>query len=124
MGERSEIRASTRPPPQTIKVADGKPLRVDVVASGHKYGVAYLTRDDEAALGQAVPKFDPDSDALIIVDGSGTDEGWHVVVLYDRAYLSDDLEGESHGATSIAAEGKIARDARDFLVKAQHEGWP
>jgi len=54
----------------------------------------------------------------------GNDAGWHALLLYDRAYLSDDLEGEAHSATNIAAEKKIERDARDFVVKAKHENWP
>jgi hypothetical protein len=102
----------------------GSSLALDVAAAGHKFGIAYLTREEAIDLGDAVPKFDPESDALVVVDGVGNDAGWHALLLYDRAYLSDDLEGEAHSATNIAAEKKIERDARDFVVKAKHENWP
>jgi hypothetical protein len=101
-----------------------KPLRVDVAAAGHRFGIAYVTHEDATELGDAIPKYDPDSDALVVVDAIDKGGVWHVLLLYDRAYLSDDLEGEAHSATSIAAERKIDRDGKDFLVKAQHEQWP
>jgi hypothetical protein len=101
----------------------GAVLSLDVVAGGHKFGVAYVTREEAQQLGDALPKFDPESDALVIVEGIEKDVGWHALLMYDRAYLSDDLEGEGHSVTSIAAEKKIERDARDFMVKAQHEKW-
>jgi hypothetical protein len=101
----------------------GTTLNLDIVASGHQYGVAYLTRDEAKAVGDVVPKYDPESDQLVVVDGVGESAGWHALVLYDRAYLSDDLEGESHSATTIAAEKKIERDARDFVLKAKNAGW-
>jgi hypothetical protein len=109
--------------PQILITTRGATLEVDVVAAGRKFGIAYQTREQTEAAGNAVPKFDPDSDALVIVDGVDKDAGWHVLLMDDRAYLSDDLEGEEHSATSIAAEKKIERDTRDFVLKAQHEKW-
>jgi hypothetical protein len=38
--------------------------------------------------------------------------------------MTDDLAGVSHSSTEIAAELKLARDVRDFLVKAKAEQWP
>jgi hypothetical protein len=101
----------------------GATLPLDVVAGGHKFGIAYVTREEAQQLGDALPKYDPESDALVVVEGIERDVGWHALLMYDRAYLSDDLEGEEHSATNIAAEKKIERDARDFIVKAQHEKW-
>jgi hypothetical protein len=111
-------------PGQAITLTSrGAVLPLDVVAGGHKFGVAYVTREEAQQLGDALPKFDPESDALVVVEGIEKDAGWHALLMYDRAYLSDDLEGEGHSVTSIAAEKKIERDARDFMVKAQHEKW-
>ncbi len=101
-----------------------KPMRVDVAAMRHRYGVAYITADDAAQLGPSIPAYDPQSESLTLVDAEGDGGTWHVLVLYERAYMTDDLEGEQHSATQIAAERKIERDARDFLVKAEHEQWP
>jgi hypothetical protein len=107
-----------------LSISRGKGLNLDVIAAGHQYGIAYLTRDEALALEGAVPKYDPESDELVLVDGTGDGAGWHALVLYDRAYLSDDLEGEAHSATTIAAEKKIERDTRDFLLKSKSAGWP
>ncbi len=95
-------------------------LRVDVAARGHKYGVAYLSHQEQTQLGEAIPKRDEDSDALVVVDAR---DGDRVLVLYERDYMTDDLEGEAHSATTIAAESKIERDARDFVVKAVRDQW-
>jgi hypothetical protein len=117
--------ASLTPEPgHTMQVTTrGAALTLDVAAAGHKMGIAYLTREEVETLGDAIPKFDPESDALVVIDGVERDAGWHALLLYDRAYLSDDLEGDEHSATTIAAERKIERDARDFVVKAEHEKW-
>jgi hypothetical protein len=98
----------------------GGPLRVAVAAAGHKYGVAYLSHDALARAVDAIPKRDSDSDALVVVDAS---QGDRVLVLDERDYMTDDLEGETHSATTIAAENKIQRDARDFVVKAVRDQW-
>jgi hypothetical protein len=100
---------------------NGKPLRLDVAAAGRKFGICYRTRQDQEDLGDVLPKHDSDSDALVIVAGS---DGNRILLLYERDYLTDDLEGEAHSATTIAAEKKIERDARDLIVKAEHEKWP
>ncbi len=105
-----------------VKVLGGKVIHVEVAAAGHKYGVAYLTREDQAALGDALPKKAPDSDALIIVPGD--EEGVHILVLFERDYLHDDLMGEVHENTNIAAELKLERDVKDFLRKATEDQWP
>lgn len=105
-----------------VKALGGKSIHLEVAASGHKYGVAYLTREEQAALADALPKRAPDSDALIIVPGD--EEGVHVLVLFERDYMQDDLMGEAHTQTNIAAELKLARDVKDFLRKATEDQWP
>jgi hypothetical protein len=95
-------------------------LRIDVAAAGHKYGIAYLSHEAQIRLDDGISKHDPDSEALVVVDAK---EGDRVLVLYERDYMTDDLEGEAHSATTIAAENKIERDARDFVIKAVREKW-
>jgi hypothetical protein len=99
----------------------GKPLTVDMAAQGKKYGIAYVTREAQVTLAGIIPKHDANSDALVVVD---SDTGDRILVLYERDYMTDDLEGESHSATTIAAEEKIQRDARDFLLRAVRDKWP
>jgi hypothetical protein len=98
-----------------------KPLRMDVAAAGRRFGIAYLTRQDQDDMKDALPKHDSDSDALVIIAASDQNR---VLLLWERDYLTDDLEGEAHSATTIAAEKKVERDARDLIVKAEHEKWP
>ena len=105
-----------------VKVLGGKTIHLEVAASGHKYGVAYLTREDQSALGDSLPKRQPDSDALIIIPGD--EDGVHVLVLFEGDYKQDDLTGEAHTETNIAAELKLERDVKDFLRKATHDQWP
>ncbi len=106
-------------PPRVVTVRERK-LRLDVPAAGHKYGVAYLSHEAQIQVGDAISKHDPESEALVVVDAK---EGDRVLVLYERDYMTDDLEGEVHGATTIAAETKIERDTRDFVIKAVREKW-
>jgi hypothetical protein len=112
--------AGLDPEPARSVTYQGKPLRVDVAAAGKKFGIAYLSRQDQIDLGDVLPKHDSDSDALVVVAAS---DGNRVLLLYERDYLTDDLEGEAHSATTIAAEKKIERDAKDLVVKADSEKW-
>ena len=99
---------------------NGKPLTVDLAASGRRFGIAYITREAQVALGDIIPKHDSNSEALVVVD---SDAGDRILILYERDYLTDDLEGDLHSATTIAAEGKVERDARDFLLRAVRDKW-
>ena len=46
-----------------------------------------------------------------------------LLALFARDYKEDDLEGEAHTQTSIAATRELERDVRDFLRRAEMEGW-
>jgi hypothetical protein len=96
-----------------------KRLRLEVAAMGRRFGVAYLTADDWAAFGDALPPH-PKDDSLAI----GSAEGNRVLVLFADDYTEDDLAGEDHVATTIAADRRLARDVRDFVQHAQQQGWP
>jgi hypothetical protein len=105
---------------RVVKIGD-KSLTVDLAASGKRYGIAYITREAQAALGDVIPRHDSNSEALVVVD---SDAGDRVLILYERDYMTDDLEGDLHSATTIAAESKVERDARDFLLRAVRDKWP
>jgi hypothetical protein len=102
---------------------DDAPLRLDVAARDHRFGIAYITWQDADKLGDALPKR-ADPDAIIIVHGNGDDGDVNAALLFAADYMQDDLSGESHTSTSIAAEEKLELATKDILRRAQHEGWP
>jgi hypothetical protein len=112
-------------PGRAIELAGSKKLEIDVGAEGKKYGVAYVTANERHSLGTALPQRDASmGDALILVSGAGNDRDAKVLVVYDNEYLYDDQVGTEHEASTITAENKLARDVRDFLVRAHTERWP
>jgi hypothetical protein len=98
-------------------------LRLDVAAKDKRFGIAFITWQDADRLGDNLPKR-RDPDAIIVVRGNGDDEDVHAALLFAADYMQDDLSGEEHTATSIAAEQKLELATKDILRRAQHEGWP
>jgi hypothetical protein len=98
-------------------------LRLDVAAKDKRFGIAYITWQDADKLGDALPKRG-DPDAIIVVRGNGDDSDVHAALLFAADYMQDDLAGESHTSTSIAAEQKLELATKDILRRAQHENWP
>src|SRR6185369_2495317 len=74
-----------RPVPGTVvALTESKRIHVDVTASDHKYGVAYVTAPERVELGTALPEKDPSmGDALQLVSGLGEDGDARVLVLRD-----------------------------------------
>jgi hypothetical protein len=101
--------------------ADGQ-LKIDVAAKGKQFGIAYITWQDADKLGDALPKR-RDPDAIIIVHGNGDDSDVHAALLFAADYMQDDLSGEAHTSTSIAARQKLELATKDILRRAVHEGW-
>ncbi len=98
-------------------------LRLDLAAKDKRFGIAYITWQDADKIGAALPRR-RDPDAIIVVRGNGDDEDVHAALLFAADYVQDDLSGESHTATSIAAEKKLELATRDILHRAAQEGWP
>lgn len=112
-------------PGRKIEIADGKQLSVDVGSAGRKYGVAYVTANERRALGDALPTRDPSmGDALQLVRGVGSEADARILVLHDVDYVYDDQVGTEHERTVMTAENKLARDVRDFVVRAHAQRWP
>lgn len=97
-------------------------LKLDVAAKSKQFGIAYITWQDADKLGDALPKR-RDPDAIIVVHGSGDDSDVHAALLFAADYMQDDLSGEAHTSTSIAARQKLELATRDILRRAAHEGW-
>jgi hypothetical protein len=100
---------------------DGQ-LKLDVAAKSKQFGIAYITWQDADKLGDALPKR-RDPDAIIVVHGNGDDSDVHAALLFAADYMQDDLSGEAHTSTSIAARQKLELATRDILRRAAHEGW-
>ncbi|HEY3233596.1 MAG TPA: hypothetical protein VGJ84_02700 [Polyangiaceae bacterium] len=116
-------------PGRKIDLGDGTLLQVDVGSEGKKYGVSYVTPQERADLGSALPPREPSKGdtlqpPLQLVSGSGNDRDARILVLYDTDYVYDDQVGTGHEESIITAEGKLARDVRDFLVRAHTDRWP
>jgi hypothetical protein len=98
-------------------------LRLDVAARDRRFGIAYITWQDVDKLGDELPKRrDPQTN--VVVRGNGDDDDVHAVLLFAADYMQDDLSGDAHTATSIAAERKLELATRDVLRRATHESWP
>lgn len=109
---------------RTLALSAKDAPKLEVAAKGHKYGVIWLTRDLQTQIASFLPKHENDEGSLVVLDGVGVDSGGHALVLWERDYVTDDLAGVAHSETEIAAERKLERDVRDFLLKAKTEQWP
>ncbi len=98
-------------------------LTLDIAAKERRFGIAYITWQDADKLGDDLPKR-RDPDAIIVVRGNGDDDDVHAALLFAADYMQDDLSGEQHTSTAIAAEQKLELATRDVLRRAQHEAWP
>lgn len=107
----------------TITVKRGLKLQADVGVVDHKYGIAYVSGSERAALGDAIPAHDVGSASLMVVRDIA-DRQSAVLLLHDLAYVADEQLGTERESSSLAAELKLARDVKDFLAKARGEGWP
>jgi hypothetical protein len=98
----------------------GRYVNLDVAAVGHKYGVAYLTPQDWAKAGDALPPR-PSDGALVVAVGDGATR---ILCLYADDYGEDDDTNAEHRTTTIAADRRLERDVRDFIHRAEAQRWP
>ena len=98
-------------------------LKLDVAAKSRRFGIAYITWQKADQLGDDLPKRG-DPDAILVVRGNGDDEDARAALLFAADYMQDDLSGEEHTSTAIAAQEKLELATRDILRRAEHENWP
>lgn len=109
-----------------VSIPGGGEIAFDLTVVGRRFGIAYLSAEDITALGNhpIAQKKHVVGDPLRIettrLDGAEV----HFLVLYSSDYLSDDLEGVEHESTVIAAENKLDRDVRDFIMITRREHIP
>ena len=102
---------------------DQADLRLDVAARARRFGIAYITWQDADKLGEDLPRR-RDPDTIVVVRGNGDDDDVHAALIFAADYMQDDLSGEAHTATSLAAERKLELAIRDVLRRATLESWP
>lgn len=111
-----------RPAPgRDVKMPNGKSLRLDVGVEGHEYAIAYVTTDDAAQLGAALPPRNQKDERLRLMHAGEGDARF--VVLYQENYVYDDLAGDSHSQTTITCERQLARDVADFVMHARTQSY-
>jgi hypothetical protein len=99
-------------------------LKLDVAAKGKKWGVAYITATDGEQLGDVLPRSrDPERFTVVHGAGDGEDDA-RAVLLFAGDYMEDDLAGDDHTQTSIAAEEKLDVAARKIAREALDANWP
>ncbi len=104
--------------------ADLKEITLDVAAKGKKWGIAYITNADGEALGDALPRR-KDPERFTVMHGAGEgEEDVKAVLLFAGDYMEDDLAGEQHTSTSIAAEEKLRIHATKIAREAHDANWP
>ncbi len=106
-------------PGRDEKLPNGKKLYVDVAVPSRGYAIAYISGEDSAALGDAIPVRNQKDEKLHVLHAAESDT--KVVFLYQDNYRFDDLAGEAHEQTTITAERSLARDVQDFVTYA-HRG--
>lgn len=99
-------------------------LRLDVAPKDAKWGISYITNQDGQALADVLPKRrDPDTFLILRGAGEGEDDA-RAVLLFAGDYLQDDLAGDAHTATTIAAEAKLQEAVKHIIRRATEERWP
>ncbi len=108
-----------------VELESGVKIKIDVGAAEKLYGVAYITDNDRRAMGAGLPQRDASmGDALQLVRGMGDNRDARILILHDTSYTYDDQVGTTHESTTITAENMLARDVRDFVLRAHSDRWP
>jgi hypothetical protein len=110
--------AQPAPGRDEVLSTSAKTIHIDVSIDGKKYGIVYVSDDDKALLGDAIPAPNQKDEKLKLAR-AGKDSDIRLVLLYQTNYRYDDLVGEGHEQTTITAENGLTRDVRDFVNHAR-----
>jgi hypothetical protein len=114
-----------RGPSYSIAIAPQTQLEVDVRLASSRFGVEWISPQDRADLGAALPE--PASGGqLRIVPGHGEDASAQVLALEHTSYrYANEREAVQRGVPgALEAEGRLRRDVRDFLEYVRGQGGP
>lgn len=98
-------------PGRSFELEHGYRLREDAQIGAGPYGIAYVSREEAALAGPALPKRDAEATKLRLLRPTSDAI---VLLLFQDSYRYD--AGDEVTAPVIAAEKMLARDVADFLV--------
>ncbi len=103
-------------PPFAVDIGAARPLEVDARVGQTRFGIEWVSPQDHADYGEAIPT-PPADGSLLILPGRGDDNDIEVLVLDAPRYRFDpDPDAVYGGALSPnEAEARLRRDVRDFL---------
>jgi hypothetical protein len=106
-----------------VQIGPETELDVDVRLSSSRFGIEWISPQDRADLGEAVPEPAPGGQ-LRIVPGTGEDAGAQILVLDHSAYeFANEREHVQRGVPGAReTEGRLRRDVRDFLEYVRGQG--
>ena len=115
--------AVERGPAWSVQVAPETALDVDVRLAASSFGIEWVSAQDRADLGDALPQPAPDGQ-LRIVPGTGGDAGAQVLLLEHSVYeFVNEREHVQSGAPGAReTEVRLHRDVRDFLQYVRGQG--
>ena len=109
----------------TVQIAPETTLDVDVRLGQSSFGIEWISPQDRADMGEALPQ--PASGGqLRIVPGAGEDASAQVLALEHSTYqYANEREAVQRGVPGASeAEERLRRDVRDFLEYVRGQGGP
>lgn len=100
---------------QDVTMTTGEPLHIDVMVAGTPYGVAFVTEQEAARLGSALPPRRRADELRLIRPEQNV-----VLLLYQDGYQYD--VADTHAATAVTAENKLSKDVADFVLRVVRAG--
>ncbi|HBQ12693.1 MAG: hypothetical protein RLO52_47025 [Sandaracinaceae bacterium] len=115
--------AVARGPAWSVEIAPETALDVDVRLASSSFGIEWVSPQDRADLGDALPQPAPDGQ-LRIVPGTGEAAGAQVLLLEHSVYeFVNEREHVQSGAPGAReTEVRLHRDVRDFLQYVRGQG--
>ena len=101
-----------------VQLVTGHRLHADLMAAGHRWGVAFVTEEEAGEIRAGAEYVPPQGEDLPVVMGFGPDADVVVCVLFARDYTHSADRNGAHGSTLLAVEKRLQRDVRDFVVQA------
>lgn len=109
--------------PWSIDIGQAEPLDVDLRLATSTYGIEWMSPQDRADFGDAIPEPDPGGQ-LRIVPGGGANDGAQVLILDHSSYeFANEREHVQRGLPAAReSEERLRRDVRDFLHYVRGQG--
>lgn len=107
----------------SIDIGQTEPLAVDLRLASSNYGIEWMSPQDRADFGEAIPEPDPGGQ-LRIVPGGGADDGAQILILDHSSYeFANEREHVERGVPAAReSEERLRRDVRDFLHYVRGQG--